>query len=67
VVEILIASCAADGICARGKACRWPFANMIGTPASLDGGGRVQGLLGLLGGEIRESVAREALMPAKAA
>jgi hypothetical protein len=67
VVEILIASCGAEIICAFGQACRWPFADMIGTQASLDGDGRVQVLLGLLDGEVPESVAREALMPAHTA
>ena len=44
-----------------------PFADMVGRLARLDGGGRVQVLLRLLGGEVAVSVARAALMPAQAA
>ena len=76
VVESLMSCCGADGhvdLADRlelGKPVRLlsgPFADMVGRLARLDGGGRVQVLLRLLGGEVAVSVARAALMPAQAA
>jgi transcription elongation factor/antiterminator RfaH len=76
VVEGLLACCSADGhlqladrlvIGERVRLLSGPFADMIGRLARLDGGGRVQVLLQLLGSEVAVSVARAALMPAQAA
>ena len=76
VVESLLMCCGADGhlqLAGRleiGKQVRvlsGPFADMIGKLARLDGGGRVQVLLRLLGGEVAVSVARKVVMPAQAA
>lgn len=76
VVESLAASCGADGHVqladglAVGQAVRvlsGPLADMIGKLVRLDGGARVQVLLQLLGGEVPVSVARAALVPARAA
>jgi transcription antitermination factor NusG len=73
VVEGLQASCGADGhlhladslvIGGRVRLLSGPFADMIGKLARLDGGGRVQVLLKLLGGEVAVTVARAALMQA---
>jgi len=72
VIEGLIASCGADGIVRLadrlviGQCVRvltGPFADMIGKLARLDGAGRVQVLLRLLGGEVPVLLARAALMP----
>jgi transcription antitermination factor NusG len=76
VVESLLACCGADGnlqLADRleiGKPVRvlsGPFADMVGKLARLDGGGRVQVLLQLMGGEVAVNLARAALMPAQAA
>ena len=76
VVESLQASCGADGhlqladrlaVGERVRVLSGPFADMVGKLARLDGGGRVQVLLQLLGGEVAVTVARAALMPAQAA
>ena len=76
VVESLQASCGADGhlqladslvVGERVRLLNGPFADMVGKLARLDGGGRVQVLLQLLGGEVAVTVARAALMPAQAA
>ena len=76
VVESLQALAVPTAICswrtglplASACACSsGPFADMVGKLARLDGGGRVQVLLQLLGGEVAVSVARAALMPAQAA
>ena len=76
VVESLAARCGPDGHLqladrlAVGEQVRLlsgPFADMVGRLARLDGGGRVQVLLRLLGGEVAVTVARAALMPAQAA
>jgi transcription antitermination factor NusG len=76
VVECLLASYSADGhlqladrlmIGERVRVLSGPFADMVGKLARLDGGGRVQVLLQLLGGEVAVSVARAALMPTRAA
>ena len=76
VVESLAACCGADGHLALadrlavGQGVRvlsGPFADMVGKLARLDGGGRVQVLLQLMGGEVAVSVSRSVLMPALAA
>ena len=76
VVESLIACCGTDGYLALvdrlavGQGVRvlcGPFADMVGKLARLDGGGRVQVLLRLMGGEVAVSVSRNVLMPALAA
>jgi transcription antitermination factor NusG len=76
VVESLAARCGPEGHLQRadrlavGEQVRLlsgPFADMVGRLARLDGGGRVQVLLRLLGGEVAVTVARAALMPAQAA
>ena len=73
VVENLQASCGADGhlqladrlaVGERVRLLGGPFADMVGKLARLDGGGRVQVLLQLLGGEVSVSVARATLMQA---
>jgi transcriptional antiterminator RfaH len=75
-VENLIACCGADGhlqladtlaVGERVRVLSGPFADMIGKLTRLDGGGRVQVLLQLLGSEVPVSVSRDALMPARAA
>ncbi len=75
VVESLAASCGADGHVALAdrlavgqlvRVLRGPFADMIGKLARLDGGGRVQVLLRLLGGAVPVSVARQVLMSVQA-
>jgi transcriptional antiterminator RfaH len=75
VVESLIAQCGADGnLClpetlavgARIQILNGPFANLVGQLTRVDGGGRVQVLLNLLGGEVRVGIGRQALMPAVA-
>lgn len=75
VVESLGAQCGADGnLClpetlavgARIQILNGPFANLVGQLARVDGGGRVQVLLNLLGGEVRVGIGRQALMPAVA-
>jgi len=76
VVESLLNCCGADGhlqLADRleiGKSVRvlsGPFADMVGKLVRLDGGGRVQVLLRLLGGEVAVSVARNVVMSALAA
>jgi transcription antitermination factor NusG len=76
VVESMLACCGADGhlqLADRleiGKPVRvlsGPFADMVGKLARLDGGGRVQILLRLLGGEVAVCLARKVVMPAQAA
>ena len=76
VVEGLLACCGADGhlqladrlaVGERVRVLSGPFADMVGKLARLDGGGRVQVLLRLLGGEVAVLLARAALMPAQAA
>ena len=76
VVESLLACSGADGNLALAdrlavgepvRVLSGPFADMVGTLARLDGGGRVQVLLRLMGGEVAVSLARDALMPALAA
>jgi transcriptional antiterminator RfaH len=42
---------------------RGPFADLIGRLARIDGRGRVQVLLQLLGGEVQVSIERQALVP----
>jgi transcription antitermination factor NusG len=73
VVERLAAQCGVDGnlrlaeTLAVGQGIRilhGPFANLIGELARIDAGGRVQVLLRLLGGDVRVSIDRQALMPA---
>ncbi len=72
VVESLVTCCGADGHVklvedlAVGQSVRMlsgPFADMMGKLARLDGGGRVQVLLRLLGGEVSVSVSRATLLP----
>jgi len=76
VVESLATCCGADGhlqladrlvIGERVRVLSGPFADMIGKLSRLDGGGRVQVLLRLLGGEVVVLLARAALMSAQAA
>jgi transcription antitermination factor NusG len=73
VVEGLAAQCGADGnlrlaetltIGQRTQILHGPFANLIGELVRIDGGGRVQVLLGLLGGDVRVGIDRQVLMPA---
>jgi transcription antitermination factor NusG len=73
VVEGLAAQCGADGnlrlgesiaIGQRVRILDGPFTELIGQLARVDGGGRVQVLLRLLGGEVRVAIDRRALMPA---
>jgi transcription elongation factor/antiterminator RfaH len=74
-VESLAAACGADGCLqptafAVGDSVRvraGPFTDLVGRLVRMDGGGRVQILLQLLGGEVPVSIEREALMPARAA
>jgi transcription antitermination factor NusG len=75
VVEGLTAQCDADGnlrlgetlaIGQRVRILDGPFAELIGQLARVDGGGRVQVLLRLLGGDVRVAIDRRALMPAAA-
>lgn len=72
VVEGLAAACGADGnlrfdaglaIGQRVRVLSGPFADLIGELARVDGGGRVQVLLELLGGEVPVRIGRDALMP----
>jgi transcriptional antiterminator RfaH len=76
VVESLLACCDADGhlqladrvaVGERVRVLSGLFADMIGKLTRLDGGGRVQVLLQLLGSEVPVSVSRDVLMPARAA
>jgi transcription antitermination factor NusG len=73
VVEGLAALCGADGnlrlaetlaVGQRIQILNGPFANLIGQLARIDGGGRVQVLLRLLGGDVRVGIDRHALMSA---
>ncbi len=76
LVEGLIAACNADGNLQFGSALKLgqpvrvvtgPFAALIGEIGRLDGGGRVQVLLQLLGGTVPVQIGREALLPVLAA
>jgi transcriptional antiterminator RfaH len=76
VVESLAVSCGANGHLQLGKTLNLgdrvrvlsgPFADLVGGLTRVDGSGRVQILLRLLGGEVPVSIEREALMPAHAA
>jgi transcription elongation factor/antiterminator RfaH len=76
VVESLTAACGADGrlqfdaklaIGDRVRIIAGPFADLVGRLVRMDGGGRVQVLLQLLGGDVPVSIERAALMPARAA
>jgi transcription elongation factor/antiterminator RfaH len=76
VVEALAAQCSAIGnvrlaetleVGQSTKILNGPFADLIGQLVRFDGGGRVQVLLQLLGGNIRVDIDRRALMPATAA
>jgi transcription antitermination factor NusG len=76
VVEGLAAVCGADGNVRLGETLKLgqriqilngPFANLIGQLARIDGSGRVQVLLRLLGGDVRVGIDRHALMPVVAA
>ncbi len=76
VVEGLGAACTADGhlrlgedlgVGERVRVLSGPFADLVGELARIDGAGRVTVLLRLMGGEVPVSIARLALMPARAA
>jgi transcription antitermination factor NusG len=73
VVEGLAAQCGVDGNMRLGedlsigqciKILKGPFAELLGRLIRIDDGGRVQVLLRLLGGDVRVSMSRQALMPA---
>jgi hypothetical protein len=73
IVESLGSQCGADGnlrlaesltVGQRIKILNGPFAELLGQLIRIDEGGRVQVLLRLLGGDIRVSMSRQALMPA---
>jgi transcription antitermination factor NusG len=72
VVERLAAQCDADGnlrlaetlaIGQRIQILNGPFADFIGQLSRIDGGGRVQVLLKLLGSDVRVCIDRQGLMP----
>jgi transcriptional antiterminator RfaH len=76
LVEALIAACNADGhlqlagSLELGQPVRvltGPFAALIGKIGRIDGGGRVQVLLQLLGGTVPVQIGRDALAPVLAA
>jgi transcription antitermination factor NusG len=76
VVEGLTAARSPDGhlrfdaglaIGQRVRVLTGPFADLIGELARVDGGGRVQVLLRLLGSEVPVRIGRDALMPVLAA
>jgi KOW motif len=76
VVEGLGAACTTDGhlrldealgLGDRVRVLSGPFADLVGELTRIDGAGRVTVLLRLLGGDVPVSIARVALMPARAA